>query len=146
MNIAEKNASQNSSKRRSRIHYPGGYLLSETDLQAFIGELRVREAATVLQLLRGIQNAMNQPQEDGLMTSDVCVIRELAEVDAGEGYKEFMNRVLDAITDGVDGVLAAYKTIRRAIELLQDYPANDETMNKMREAWLRTAPANNEEA
>jgi hypothetical protein len=106
-------------------------------IETFIGDLPVRESALVRRLLQIVHDAMSEPETRGLMTSDVCLIREMAVVYDGESYRVFMQGIVAALDGGPAWLLAAYKTVRHALELLHHFPADVSALQKVNEVWMR---------
>jgi hypothetical protein len=71
------------------------------------------------------------------MTSDIRLIREMAAVYEGESYQGFMQKVVAALDGGPAGVLAASKTVKQAIDLLNHFPPDVLVLRKVNEVWVR---------
>jgi hypothetical protein len=138
---AETLSSLNSSKgdRQSNLRplYPGGLLMPAAEIEIFAGGLHVSESTLVQHLLQMVYDAMSEAGARGLMTSDIRLIREMAAVYEGESYQGFMQKVVAALDGGPAGVLAASKTVKQAIDLLNHFPPDVLVLRKVNEVWVR---------
>jgi hypothetical protein len=133
-----QNSRDGSFKQRIResqvsIH-PGGFVFPDTEIQTFIDDLGVREARIVANLLEAINEAMRAPQGDHLVPSDVYLIHQIAAIYDNARFRVFMEKILIAIEQGPERILAAHKTVRYAMTLIFDYSIDEAILEKVQQA------------
>jgi hypothetical protein len=118
MNIPKKSEKRTKSEPL-RKEYAPRYVVAESVIENFVKHLRVRDAETAMARLQTVADitAGMRVKSDKLERSDSDLVKWLAAQSKNKDYRQIMRGIIEAIEQGEEGVEAAHRTARRAVEV-----------------------------
>jgi len=112
-----KNGPRRKSLPPSESKYPGGYVLPEPDLYRLFENTRHDQIDTAAACLQLVTDLTGKPVRGRLAEADHQHLKQLAAENFPSDHQHLMRTILQAVTDGPQGLAAAHRTAAFLVEL-----------------------------